>query len=251
MPRSFRTAAPAGTSASRCTVARLAASALAALAWIAASPVSAQRPADSAPASGAPASEAPAAPAGGPPAASTPAGPLPGFAELEAAGARIGRIRVVTLNVFDIDDPAEDNWLFRLANRVHVVTQPKVIERALTFREGDPVRVAVIDEAERVLRTFRFLFDVRIRPVAYADGVVDVEVTTRDTWTLDPGIGASRSGGENSGSVSISEGNLLGTGTAIGFGTFRNVDRSGNEFGISNERAFGRSGRSTRAGRAA
>ncbi len=182
-----------------------------------------------------------------PPDASAPAGDgpatqpaaLPGFAELEAAGARIGRIRVATLNVFDTDDPAESNALFRLANRLHIVTRPEVIERALTFRTGDPVRAAVIEEAERVLRTFRFLYDVRIRPVAYADGVVDVVVETRDTWTLDPGIGASRSGGENAGSVSLSEGNLLGTGTSIGFGVFRNVDRTGNEFRIANERAFG------------
>jgi hypothetical protein len=169
----------------------------------------------------------------------TPAAAVPGFAELEAAGARIGRIRVATLNVFDTDDPGENNALFRLANRLHIVTRPEVIERALTFRTGDPVRAAVIEEAERVLRTFRFLYDVRIRPVAYADGVVDVVVETRDTWTLDPGIGASRSGGENSGSLSISEGNLLGTGTSIGFGVFRNVDRTGNEFRIANERAFG------------
>jgi hypothetical protein len=183
-----------------------------------------------------PATDAPPTPVSGAAAAAV---GLPSFRELEAAGARIGRIRIVTLNVFDTDDPAENNALFRLANRLHIVTRPKVIERALTFKEGDPVRVAVIDEAERVLRTFRFLFDVRIRPVAYADGVVDVEVATRDTWTLDPGIGASRAGGANSASLSIREGNLLGTGTSIGIGTFRNSERSGNTFQVGNDRAFG------------
>ncbi len=60
-----------------------------------------------------------------------PSAALPGFAELEAAGARIGRIRIVPMNVFDTEDPDEDNALFRLANRLHVTTQPKVIERAL------------------------------------------------------------------------------------------------------------------------
>jgi hypothetical protein len=198
----------------------------AALAWGAAHPAGAQ-PADDR-VSAAPSAAAPAA-----------AAPLPSFDELEAAGARIGQVRVVTRNVFDTDDPAERHALFRLANRLHPVTRPEVIERALTFRSGEPVRATVIEEAERVLRTFRFLYDVRIRPVAYADGVVDILVETRDTWTLDPGIGASRAGGANSGSLSISEGNLLGTGTAIGFGVFRNVERTGNEFRISNERAFG------------
>ena len=230
--------AAARTSAARARGLRPAAALLAAFACVAAAaPVHAQPGAGTA--SGtvpAPAPDAPPTRASGP---TAPAAALPSFRELEAAGARIGKVRIVTLNIFDTDDPAENNALFRLANRLHIVTQPKVIERALTFKEGDPVRVAVIDEAERVLRTFRFLFDVRIRPVAYADGVVDVEVVTRDTWTLDPGIGASRAGGANSSSVSLREGNLLGTGTFLGIGAFRNAERSGSEFSIGNERAFG------------
>jgi hypothetical protein len=164
---------------------------------------------------------------------------LPSLAELEAAGAVIGRIRVLTADVFDTDDPREDNTLFRWANAIHVKTRPEVVERALTFRSGDRLTVRALEETERVLRGMRILYDVVIRPVAYRDGVVDLEVATRDTWTLAPGIGASRSGGVNSGSVSISESNLLGTGTVVSLGGFFNVDRSGTEVSVGNERAFG------------
>jgi len=164
---------------------------------------------------------------------------LPTFAELEAAGAVIGRIRVRTANVFDTDDPREDYALFRWANAIRVQTRPEVVEQALTFRSGERLSVRALEESERVLRGLRILYDVTIRPVAYRDGLVDIEVATRDTWTLAPGLGASRSGGANSGSVSISEANLLGTGTAVSLGGFSNVDRSGTEVVIGNDRAFG------------
>lgn len=165
--------------------------------------------------------------------------PLSAFAALEAAGARIGRVIVRPMNVFDTDDPAESNWLFRTANLLHIKTRPSVIERALLFRSGEPVSVHKIEETERLLRGARFLYDVSIRPVAVNDGVVDVEVITRDTWTLDPGITASRSGGSNASSVSIREYNLLGTGVGISFGRISNVDRSGNEFQIGADRVLG------------
>jgi hypothetical protein len=57
--------------------------------------------------------------------------PLPTLAELEAAGARIGQIRVVTDDIFDLADPKEDKLLFRWANALHIRTRPAVIEHAL------------------------------------------------------------------------------------------------------------------------
>jgi len=171
--------------------------------------------------------------------AQVPAAPLPGFAELEAAGARIGTIRIRALDIFDTSDPAESNPIFRAANAVHISTRPWLIEGALLFRTGDPVSVKRIEETERVLRATRSLFEVSIRPVAVTDGVVDVEVTTRDTWTLDPGFSATRSGGASSTSYALREHNLLGTGVGVTFGRYSNVDRSGNEFSIGGERLLG------------
>lgn len=61
------------------------------------------------------------------------AAPPPSFADLEAAGARIGEIRMLTRDIFDTDDPREDRLLYRWANALHVKTRPGVIERALLF----------------------------------------------------------------------------------------------------------------------
>ena len=161
------------------------------------------------------------------------------FAELEAAGARIGEIRIHTRDIFDTEDPKEDKLLFRWANALHIQTRTGVIERALLFKTGEPVSVRLIEETERVLRSTRYLYDVQIRPIAHHDGVVDISVETRDTWTLDPGLSAGRSGGANTSGIKLNEYNLLGTGVAISYGRSNGVDRSGNEFQISNERAFG------------
>ncbi len=164
---------------------------------------------------------------------------LPGFAELEAAGARIGEIRVKTRQIFDTEDPKEDKLLFRWANALHIMTRPSVVEEALLFKTGEPVSRAVIEETERVLRSNRYLYDVAIRPLAVHDGVVDIEVETRDTWTLDPGLSAGRSGGANTGGIQLQDYNFLGTGVRVGIGHSRGVDRSSNEFSIANDRAFG------------
>jgi outer membrane protein assembly factor BamA len=161
------------------------------------------------------------------------------FAELEAAGARIGEVRVRTGEIFDTDDPKEDQLLFRWANALHIRTQTEVIERALLFKSGDPVSVAVIEETERLLRRGRYLYDVQIRPLAYRNGIVDIEVHTRDTWSLDPGFSAGRSGGVNSTGIRLKEYNLFGTGMSLSFGRSKSVDRSSNEFQFSNDRAFG------------
>jgi hypothetical protein len=171
--------------------------------------------------------------------AQEPAAPLPSFAELEAAGLRIGEIRIAARDVFDTTDPNEDKLLFRWANALHIQTRPGVIERALLFKTGDLLSVRLIEETERLLRSTRYLYDVQFRPLAVHDGVVDIEVATRDTWTLDPGASAGRSGGANTGGLHLKEYNLLGTGMAVGFARSKNVDRSSNEFQFSNDRVFG------------
>lgn len=165
--------------------------------------------------------------------------PIPTLSELEALGATIGEIRILIRDIFDTGDPKEDKLLFRWANALHIQTRVGVIERALLFKRGEKLSARVIDETERVLRQTRYLYDVHIRVVAYHDGVADIEVQTRDTWTLDLSVSAGRTGGANSSSLKLVEYNLLGSGVSLSYGRVKNVDRSSNEFQFSNERAFG------------
>ncbi len=150
---------------------------------------------------------------------------LPSDAELESAGARIGEIRFVALQLFDVAHDDENTTLSRLGNRLHIQTRESTIRNQLLFESGDAYRVNLLEESERILRDTRYLRDARIRPVAYHDGVVDIEVTTQDVWTLDPGISFGRKGGKNTGGIKFEELNLLGMGTQFGLGFIKGIDR--------------------------
>lgn len=151
---------------------------------------------------------------------------VPDDATLEAAGARIGRIIIRPLDVFDTSRPDEDNWLFRTANRLHINTRETTIVDRLLIREGDVYQGRLLEETERLLRDTRYLYDAAVRPVRYADGVVDVEVVTRDVWTLNPGVSFGRKGGRNTSGFEIEELNLLGRGSQINLKRDKEIDRT-------------------------
>ena len=163
---------------------------------------------------------------------------LPDFAALEAQGAIIGRVDVRSENVFDTSNPAENNALFRAANHIHVPTKPETMLRALLFRRGEAVSARRIEETERILRAHRYIYDVTIKPLAVNNGVVDIEVTVRDTWTLEPSIKASRSGGSNTTGIGVREDNLLGTGVSVNLSHKRDVDRSSKLVEAAYDHAF-------------
>jgi hypothetical protein len=160
---------------------------------------------------------------------------LPSFDELERAGAVIGEIRIEAGDVFDLSDPHENKLLYRLANRLHVTSRPWLIRRMLLFKSGDFLSHRVIDETERVIRSQASVYDVSIRPIRYENGVVDLLVRTRDTWTLDPSVRLSREGGVNTGGFSLKEGNLAGTGTTIELERNKDVDRTGSHLKLGHD----------------
>ena len=141
---------------------------------------------------------------------------VPDDASLEASGAIVGAVRFRRLNVFDPTIAAEDTSLFRVANRIHVVTRESTIATQLLFHAGDRYEARLLRESERILRSNEYLRDAQIRPVAHQDGVVDIEVVTQDTWTLKPELRFGRTGGENRSGFGIEEHNLLGTGALLG-----------------------------------
>ncbi|HUQ26126.1 MAG TPA: hypothetical protein VM140_10665 [Burkholderiales bacterium] len=165
------------------------------------------------------------------------------LADLEAAGATIGEIRILPQNIFDLTDERENYLLYRLANAIHIVTRPDVVRETLLFKTGDRLSLRVIEESERLLRSTLQVYSARIRAVAVHEGVVgptvDVEVVTRDRWTLDPSVSFSRTGGVNNDRVGLKEANVFGTGLSVGFSRSSNVDRTSNTFDLSHPHAFG------------
>jgi outer membrane protein assembly factor BamA len=157
--------------------------------------------------------------------------PIPSPAELEARGTIIGEIRIVVGDVFDTSLEGENAWLYRTANKLHINTRESVVRDQLLFKSGESYRHRVVLETERLLRANDYLYDAVIAPVAYDGRTVDLEVRTRDVWTLNPGVSFSRKGGENTWGAQIEEDNLLGTGQALDFEWQSDVDRE--SFGVS------------------
>ncbi|WP_157995098.1 BamA/TamA family outer membrane protein [Peristeroidobacter soli] len=154
---------------------------------------------------------------------------VPSTDELERSGAVIGQIVIDAQNVFDTTDPREDKALYRLANNLRIKTRDQVIRRQLLFHPGERYSQQSVDESERILRSARYLYDASIRPIAYHDGVVDLRVTTRDVWTLSPGVSFGRHGGKNTSGFELEELNILGTGTSISLSHKSGIDRSSDE----------------------
>ena len=160
---------------------------------------------------------------------------VPKDEELEAAGAVIGDVVLERRNIFDLSDPEEDKWLYRWANRLHVVTRDSVIRNQVLFQPGDTYSARLLEETERIVRGNRFIYEARVEPVRYEDGVVDVRVTTQDVWSLTPDVSFSRSGGENRTAFGIEETNLLGTGQLLRLKWIDNVDRTSTQFDFENK----------------
>ena len=158
------------------------------------------------------------------------AAPVPDDEHLEAAGAVIGSIVLDRHNIFDLSDPKEDKWLYRWANRLHVVTRVEVIRDQVLFEQGDVYSGRLLEETERIVRSNSFIYDTKVEPIRYEDGVVDVKVTTQDVWSLTPDVSFSRSGGENRAALGIEETNLLGRGQMVRLKWIDNVDRTSTQF---------------------
>jgi outer membrane protein assembly factor BamA len=167
-----------------------------------------------------------------------PAG-LPSDAEMEAAGAVIGKIDIDIRNIFDEQDPREADALFRLADRLHIRTKRSTIKARLLFASGEPYRARTLAETERALRLLTYVYDARVVPVRYVDGKVDVKVITKDVWTLSPGISFARAGGTNSTNFNLQDTNFLGWGKALQLSHGSTVDRTSNTVAWADPNVFG------------
>jgi len=169
---------------------------------------------------------------------SRPAG-LPSDAELEAAGAVIGKIDIDIRNIFDQSDARESNGLFLLANRLHIRTKRSTVKAQLLFASGDKYRGRVLAETERTLRLLTYIYDARVVPVRYADGKVDVKVITKDVWTLSPGVSFGRTGGTDTTKLNLQDTNFLGWGKTLQITRGSDVDRTSDTIQWTDPNVFG------------
>lgn len=164
---------------------------------------------------------------------------MPTDEELESTGAIIGNITFDRQNIFATDTPEENKSLFRLANRLHIKTLESTVSQQLLFQSGDLYSHKKLAESERLLRSRRYFFEVEIRPVAFRNGRVDVEVQTRDVWSLNPNFTLGRRGGANTVGIGIEELNLLGYGKFVSASVKSDADRDTVSLAYQDPQLFG------------
>lgn len=151
---------------------------------------------------------------------------IPSDARLVASRARIGRVEIHVINVFDLSNPNVNNWLYRLADHLHIPTRKSAVQALLLFHSGELYSPQLIEETARYIRqNVAFLREPLIRPYRYHDGVVDIQVIVHDVWSLEPGISYSRSGGVNAWGFDFKDPNILGTGKSFEVGHTETVYR--------------------------
>ncbi len=115
-------------------------------------------------------------------------------------------------NVFDLTNPEQNNLLFRLADKTHIVTRKSVIRRELLVKEGDVYDSALINESMRNLRSLPYLLYVNIHMKVGPHGEHIMVVETTDKWTAYPRVSYMRSGSRNDIRLGLKESNFLGYG---------------------------------------
>ena len=157
--------------------------------------------------------------------------PLLVHAETETASSsvptdlRIGKITVLRSNVFGESSGKPQPFLYRTANRLHIVTREEFIRNDLTFKEGDPYDPERLAESERLLRGRPIFRYVRIETLPPHDGVVDVVVETNDVWTTSVQLDYGTAGGVSYYEIGFLENNFLGQGKVVGAFLEQGIDR--------------------------
>ncbi len=134
-------------------------------------------------------------------------------------------IRGVRLERRDIFDPDERSWFARLANSLHIQTQPAVIRQELLFAVGQPYDSALVAESERNLRAIGIFRRVQIDSVRTPEGLL-LRVITKDGWSTQLDWRFRSTGGDVAFTVGLVESNLLGTASAAALRYQKDPDRS-------------------------
>lgn len=140
-----------------------------------------------------------------------PAGP----AADASTAASIGQITIRRLDIFDPNVPGENLRLFKIANKIHIVTRDEVVRREILFKPGEPWDARKSLESERNLRAIGFFRRVEIKPVPAPGNKLDLEVLTQDSWTTMAQFSVGTEGGDHFLIYGITERNLLGRNKTI------------------------------------
>ena len=124
---------------------------------------------------------------------------------------RIREIRIDIAPIYSEEEAKESSWASAI-DRYHVTTRESVIRTALLFSEGEVLDQQLLDATARSLRRFKFVNKAELLVVPIDEQTVDIEVHTKEAWTLEPGMTVDGGGGLSTVTVHLIDFNVLGSG---------------------------------------
>jgi outer membrane protein assembly factor BamA len=140
--------------------------------------------------------------------------PVYGQDETGTERRRIREIRIDIAPIYTEEQAKGSSWK-GFTNRHKTPTRESVIHTALLVKEGDVLDQELLDASERSLRRFKFLNGAEIVVVPVDEQTVDIEVQSKEVWTLEPGMNIDGGGGQTNVSVHLIEFSLFGTGKKL------------------------------------
>jgi len=122
----------------------------------------------------------------------------------------IDSIEIDNRNIYETDTEPYDQFLFKLANKMHYRTRKSVIRRELLLSRGDRYSHELAEESSRNLRRNLILYDAWIEIETLPDGGLLLRVVTVDQWSLSGGLNVSRDGNETKYNLGVRDKNFLG-----------------------------------------
>ena len=128
---------------------------------------------------------------------------------------KIEKITILRRNIFDLSLGQYKKFPYTWANKFHILTKEKVIQRELLFAAGDSYNQELIEESERNLRRYEFLGKVEIKARENSKRNLEVTVETEDLWSLSLAAVISGAGDKYNYAVSLNDHNFLGWGQTV------------------------------------
>ncbi len=123
-------------------------------------------------------------------------------------------------------------------NRLRFRTREYVVRTQLTFTTGEAYDSSRVEETIRELGNLQIFQEVEIDTIRIEDRFA-VVVRVRDSWTTSPTVSVQTSNSNLTGSLGITESNLLGTGNLFHIARTKQVDRSSTDLSGKFARVIG------------
>ncbi|HEX4600484.1 MAG TPA: hypothetical protein VH116_03740 [Gemmatimonadales bacterium] len=149
----------------------------------------------------------------------------------------IDTIIVIRHNIYD--RRRAPKAIAKVGNALHITTRGGVIRRTLLVKAGDPYDSAKVAESERALRALTIFRAVRI-DTTRRDGRLALVIETDDAWSTIPDFDYASVAGDVMWAAAFTEGNLLGTGTALTGRYEKTPDRHSVSIGYTSTGVLGR-----------